>query len=491
MFNSKLLIRADASSQIGFGHVLRCLSLAQAWQDAGGEAIFVCADLPEMLEARLKAENCEVVRLPTRIGGPDDAVQTQSVALASGANWVVCDGYNFGSDFLRALKNAAFGLLMVDDFSSNDLSSADVIVNPNAGADENFYLRFVPPTRVFAGQRFALLRREFRLQNRAEKEISENVERVLIAMGAADTGNLAPRALDWLQNRNFRGEVVVLSGARESNFSSFDFDLKIVSARNEVPDWMHWCDVAIAAAGSTTWELASCGVPAILNVVAENQVALAHWCDENKLAFSLGEADKNWGIRLGKAWQTLQNPAMRREMSKRAQGAIDGQGAARVVQKLWPDALQLRLATMEDARVLWEWRNDVQTRAMSLQSDFVEWETHRVWLETHLKIQRCAIWVAEKNGSSVGSVRFTQAGDEAIISLVVAPQWRGQRMGKAIIQSACRAIFGIWNINAIRANIKSENIASRRAFENAGFSCDTVSPTSAMSHLTLFLERQS
>ena len=144
-------------------------------------------------------------------------------------------------------------------------------------------------------------------------------------MGGADIHNLVPRALNWLQARGFAGEVVVLSGARTFDLPKFGFDLRIINAQNEVPDWMDWCDLAVAAAGATTWELACCGVPAILSVVAENQRLLARWCEQNGVAASAGEADEHWESRLEMRGSNWIGDA-RYKMSRRARNAVDGQG---------------------------------------------------------------------------------------------------------------------------------------------------------------------
>ena len=70
-----LAIRVDASRQIGTGHVMRCLALAQAWQDAGGDVIFIMTSPPD-LEARLKSEEIEVIYIPTQTGSIEDARET-------------------------------------------------------------------------------------------------------------------------------------------------------------------------------------------------------------------------------------------------------------------------------------------------------------------------------------------------------------------------------------------------------------------------------
>ena len=111
-----LVIRADADSRMGTGHVMRCLALAQAWQDAGGRALFLMAAVPPALKTRLESEDMEVAPLQATPGSPEDAGETAALARSCGADWVVADGYHFGADYQRLLKDSGLRLLCIDDY---------------------------------------------------------------------------------------------------------------------------------------------------------------------------------------------------------------------------------------------------------------------------------------------------------------------------------------------------------------------------------------
>src|SRR5215468_7020543 len=111
-----VIIRVDASTAIGHGHVMRCIALAQEWQDRGGRCLFVSANPVPAIEARLRAEGCEIVKLEAVPGSREDALQVAQSAAQNDARQVVVDGYHFGVEYQRSLKAAGLKLLVVDDY---------------------------------------------------------------------------------------------------------------------------------------------------------------------------------------------------------------------------------------------------------------------------------------------------------------------------------------------------------------------------------------
>lgn len=120
--------------------------------------------------------------------------------------------------------------------------------------------------------------------------------------------------------------------------------------------------------------------------------------------------------------------------------------------------VKMRLATVSDARILFEWRNDPLTRKMSKNTDLVAWEDHVAWLTRRLSRSEPHLYVAEDANNAVGTIRI----DDQEVSYTVAPEVRSKGYATAMLKWA-RAQFG-----PLVAEIKPENIASIRAATTAG-----------------------
>jgi UDP-2,4-diacetamido-2,4,6-trideoxy-beta-L-altropyranose hydrolase len=131
-----LLVRCDASVAIGTGHAMRCLALAQAWQDAGGHVVFAMLEATSAVEDRLHREGIEVARLRAEVGSADDARETIMLAATKQASWVVVDGYKFDANLQTHLKEAGHKVLLVDDTGGAAHYSADLVLNQNVCANE-------------------------------------------------------------------------------------------------------------------------------------------------------------------------------------------------------------------------------------------------------------------------------------------------------------------------------------------------------------------
>lgn len=331
-----LCIRADANPSIGMGHVMRCLALAQAWQDRGGHVVLVSAlQLPALIE-RMQNEKLELVPV-----GADDLSFTIATAQQHGARWIVLDGYFFTPDYMHGIQNAGLHLLLLDDVADRELGGVEAILNQNAYATPELYARFQPAPHLLLSSPHTLLRRDF-LQQRGAKSIADIGTRVLITMGGADPANVTQQVMQALKLASASPlEVRIIVGAANRNLPALQNELPSLQAVHraeilvnppDMPAQMAWSDVTITAAGSSCWELFCLGVPAIVLQTSDDQKFMSPWFAKHGVAEVMGIADQFQPQELATRLETLlADPARRAHLSQSASAIIDGRGAERVV----------------------------------------------------------------------------------------------------------------------------------------------------------------
>ncbi len=339
----KLVIRADASTQIGTGHVMRCLALAQAWQDAGGDVMFVMATKAPLLEARLKSEGMEIVYITAQIGSVQDARETVKLTRNFNAKWVVVDGYNFGGEYQQIIKDDGLHLLMIDDYGHAEHYYADIVLNQNISADKGLYVNREPYTQLLLGVKYTLLRREFWEWCGWKRETPTVARKILVTLGGSDPYNVTLKVIQALQLVELDDlEAVVVVGGSNPHYEQLksvclDAKFPIHLKRNvaNMPELMAWADVAIAAGGSTNWELAFMGLPTIILVLADNQRAIAEELAKTKAVVNLGWYEDVYVTDIAKASTKLLGAAdVRRESSTYGQTLIDGKGKSYLMNVL-------------------------------------------------------------------------------------------------------------------------------------------------------------
>ena len=334
MRGRSLLVRADADARIGSGHVMRCLAIAQAFQDAGGSVCWLSSALPAALEARLEREGIEV--LPRAAG----AAALATACVAARASWVVIDGYALGPEYASAGRGAGARALIVDDDGAAGQYPADIIVDPNVFASPAGYVNRPADARLLCGPDYALLRRELTAAGVAAPK-RQSAERVLCTFGGADPAGLSALAIEAFGSLSQATELRLLVGGANPRLTELQAlargrsRLAVVYDASDMRAHLEWADLAVTAAGGTCLELAFMGVPAIVAVTADNQRRVAAAFVSRGAACALGEAGMITAPAIAAAVNALANDERARAgMSRRGREMVDGQGAARVVSAM-------------------------------------------------------------------------------------------------------------------------------------------------------------
>lgn len=342
--NRLLLLRADASPEIGVGHVMRCLALAQAWQDAGGRALFACAELPDSLAARLSREKMASVQIHASVGTSAD---TEATALAIGGNdaaWVVVDSYRFDAEYYAALRATGTRILALDDMSHLGRYPVDVLLNQNLSATETLYRGKVDTTTTsLLGVTYTLLRREFLEWRKWQRPCPTVARKILVTLGGSDPDNVTAdivRAIALLRDAAL--EVAVVVGgcnphldSLQALFAGLPASFRLHRDVQNMPALMAWADVAISGGGSTTWEIAFMGLPALVLVLSPDQSAIADCLQRSQVAVNLGWHHETSIDKISIALRdVLRDFEGRQQMSLNGPRLVDGLGGRRVVEAM-------------------------------------------------------------------------------------------------------------------------------------------------------------
>ncbi|MSQ48684.1 MAG: UDP-2,4-diacetamido-2,4,6-trideoxy-beta-L-altropyranose hydrolase [Deltaproteobacteria bacterium] len=336
-----LLVRADADSVMGTGHVMRCLALSQAWQSRGGSVSFVKSTAD--LDARLRSEGFSVYGVSAPAGSLEDADETIRLAREFHASWIVVDGYHFSPEYQRRLRRFEVPLLVIDDVADAREYGADLLLNQNHYACLKMYSHRSNHTRVLLGARYVLLRSAFLKFRDWKRSTPKVASRVLVTLGGADPANVTLRVIETLSLKRWPPlEVVVVAGA--SNPHTELLQLACVQAGprfqlktqvTDMPALMAWADLAISAGGTTCWELAFMGLPNGIIILADNQRLVGEVLDRDNVSVNLGWHSAVTEERLVQMLGPLIEDADgRRAMSENGRALVDGEGCDRTLQVL-------------------------------------------------------------------------------------------------------------------------------------------------------------
>ena len=472
----KLLFRTDANVSMGTGHVMRCLALAQAWQDAGGEVAFAMAEATPSIEARLRIARAQIVRLQVAAGSEDDAACTLDAAQRHGAGWVVVDGYQFDSGYASSLQSGRLKVLQIDDNGEGSPPSADLVLNQNLHASETLYQSRAPQTRLLLGTRYALLRREFVFWRKRTFEITGRARRVLLTMGGSDPDNVTEHVLRFLLVEPDLELTVAVGGSNphlasiEKMVEQASGPVRVLKDVSNMPALMVWADLAVAGAGTTSWEMCMMGLPAALCVLAPNQENIAAELARAGAAVDLGYVGRRGTQEAELVLRELiGSKATRAKMSARGRELVDGRGGERVVAFMWEDPV-LRRTVDSDCRCFWEWANDPGTRADHFTNDPIPWERHIEWFRTRMADPNSILYTAvNRAGDPIGMVRYQLDGWRATLSINLGAAFRAKGNGRKILFLVTEELFQTSRVTAIDAFVRTSNQPSIRLFEGAGF----------------------
>jgi UDP-2,4-diacetamido-2,4,6-trideoxy-beta-L-altropyranose hydrolase len=459
---------------------MRCLALAQAWSQEGGKAVFLLQDgIHHSIEEKILAERFAVRYIPAGTDMEEDVLITSRLMDETGCEWTIIDGYQFDAAFQKRLHDADHRILALDDYGHVQHQYADLILNQNITADPGLYREREPYTRLLLGTKFALLRREFWEWRSWQREIPDRARTLLITLGGSDSNNVTEKVIHAAGQVEDDLEIKVILGANQSRRveeisrqAGSAKHIQFVSAPSDMAELMAGADIVISAGGSTCWELAFMGVPAMIISTAENQRGIAPALERAGAALDLGWADSlQTSFLAGQLHDLIVSASTRAHMSDKGRSLVDSRGGERVIEAIHGRRfLYLRDATLDDSWMIWNWANDPVTRSASFSTGLIPWEAHAAWFLRKMADPRHLILIALADSMEpVGQIRFEIEDQQATVSINLSPEHRGIGYGSRILTLGIERLFGAGRVHSIHAYIKSDNNASKKVFKKAGF----------------------
>lgn len=353
-----IAFRTDATSQIGTGHFMRCLTLADELKQRGARIRFLSRNLPAHLRDMLATKNIEYSSLCGDVekemfddlahskwlgaSQAQDARDTEQALSDRTWDWLVVDHYALDARWERALRGSARQIMVIDDIADRQ-HDCDVLLDQNYYADMHTrYMGKVPEScRLLLGPRYALLREEFRRLRERAKPRTGQVKRILVFFGGVDVDNYTGLALEALAGSGIEGVAVdVVIGAQhprrddiEQACAAVGYACHVQTSR--MAELMAAADLAIGAGGSASWERCCLGLPALLVALAENQINIAKALDSIGACSYIGtkETADLFAIRRSINY-VLSSCGQLESISQHAYSLVDGMGGARVCQEL-------------------------------------------------------------------------------------------------------------------------------------------------------------
>jgi len=341
----RLLIRTDASLAIGTGHVMRCGTLAKALVEAGHSVCFLCRALPGHLIAWLEDHGLPVLPLPAETAAAAtqerDAAASRAVIAGRGYDWIVVDHYELDAVWETAMAAVAPHILAIDDLGRAHAAHLLLDQNYRSPLHALYRDRVAASCEMLLGPHFALVRPDFAdLRPAALARRRREIGRILLFMSGSDPSNETMKALTGialLGNATFTLDVVI--GGTNPHRRDIEAacrarsDTRLHVQTPGMAELMAAADLAVCAGGSATWERCVLGLPALVTILAPNQVAVTEAVAAAGAQRLLGRHDRLLPQDYADALLGL-DPVDLERMSQHAAAICDGRGAERVVARL-------------------------------------------------------------------------------------------------------------------------------------------------------------
>jgi len=498
----RVVFRVDASLQMGTGHVMRCLTLAQMLKENGVDAEFICRKHKGNLINKIRSSGFNVHELEIleeiEVGNKlahshwlgttqqQDANDCIDVLKAEKPDWLIVDHYALDEQWQKILKPYYEKLMVIDDLADRK-HQCDILLDQTFGRQQEDYSTLTPEyCKLLLGSQYALLRPEFSkwrpysLKRRSKPEL----KKLLINMGGVDIDNVTENVLDELKICNLPDDMkitVVMGGSTphlesvKSKAITLPYKTEVKVDVDNMAEIIANSDIAIGAAGATTWERCCLGLPTIQIAIAKNQQFLAEALACQNIV-KLAKETKETVFLLESSSEWMENVA------NLALEVCDGMGVYKVFNKMtnYKTILEefgeialynyVNLNENDKALVL-SMRNHPEIKKWMHSQDSIPDVAHCEFIERlESQADRRYFLVKQKN-NIIGSINFSEINlyNSVEFGIYTNPFLQLKGAGRMLESAASQYAFIELGVKKIKLEVYSDNERAVYFYNKCGF----------------------
>jgi len=498
----KVIFRVDASLQMGTGHVMRCLTLAQALKENGADVKFICRKHEGSLIDKIRSsgfvvhelEVLEEAEVDTKLAHShwlgatqqQDADDCIDIFKAEKIDWLIVDHYALDELWQKRLKPYYKKLMAIDDLADRK-HQCNILLDQTFGRQQEDYSEFIPKEcQLLLGSQYALLRPEFAkwrpysLERRSKLEFKQ----LLVNMGGVDVDNVTERILDELKLCNLPNDLhitVVMGGSSphlesvKSKATTLPYKTEVKVDVGNMAEIMANSDIAIGAAGATTWERCCLGLPTIQIVIAKNQQFSAETLARQNIVKLVKEIkETTYLLESSSKWM--------KSVSSSALEICNGMGVYKVFNKMSDYKIILEkfgevdlcnyvnLNENDKMQVL-NMRNHPEIKKWMYNPDLILEVDHFDFIKNLEIDTEKRYFLVKQKGNTIGSINFLKINYDNSVELGIYtnPFLKFKGFGRLLESAASHYAFTELGVRKIRLQVLSNNKRAINFYNKCGF----------------------
>jgi UDP-2,4-diacetamido-2,4,6-trideoxy-beta-L-altropyranose hydrolase len=503
-----IAFRVDSSIQIGIGHVIRCLSLADQIKNKANNIFFVTQSMNGSLEQLISEKGYKVILLPwndeiinhennslqsneyNEIDWLQDSNATKEAIEDKKIDWLIVDHYGIDYRWHKIIAKFTNKIMVIDDLANRKLH-CNVLLDQTYGRKFEDYDQLIGvETEMLLGANYALLRPEFsnlRIPAVNKRKKIESISNVLISIGGMDYKNITQKVLDVFLKVEWKNiiEVNIVLNNHAPNRKSIQSFLKKTKSHHKfnllinpdnIAELMFEADLAVGSSGTSTWERCTMALPTIAICVADNQKFISKKLHKDGVHIALTLDDhEEIPCLFTELCRFNDHPDNLKDLSNESIKVCQAKGSILVALKIFPHytndggKIDLRKVEISDSKLIYGWQKNPKTREYANDSSIPSWDNHIEWMSQKINSPLSYFWLVLHNGIPSGVLRLDPInlgeGDGYLISIFIDPKKHGLGIGKKAIDIAKYIFLG----TTLYAKVLENNKRSISLFYGSNF----------------------